>query len=140
MFVNLDEKQVEGKQELAGRDVVYVVIPVNFGGGVQAPDALVLFTGLQNLRDATGYLLVVLLQGFVITAVIMLFIAYGMMRSVTRPLKILQDAEKRLESLVLQSSGTMGEPGLSSGYRLFRTKTDQHNVKKIHGNLLFCKK
>ncbi|WP_018132252.1 sensor histidine kinase [Effusibacillus pohliae] len=85
---------LEGQGELRGKEIVFVALPIGKGG--QVPYALVLFTELQKIRTVTYQVVMVLIKGFLITAILMLAMAYFMMRSLTRPLEHLQQAVARL--------------------------------------------
>ncbi|MFC4768014.1 sensor histidine kinase [Effusibacillus consociatus] len=87
---------IEGEAQVKGKDIVYVALPMDLGKGSQVTHAVVLFTELQHIRSATREVVMLLIKGFVITAIVMLIVAYIMMRSLTRPLQNLRQAVMRL--------------------------------------------
>lgn len=89
-------KDIEGENDVKGKEIVYVALPVYSANKQQVTRALVLFAELQQIRNVTHEVVMVLLSGFAVTAAVMLVISYFMMRSVTRPLQVLRQAVARL--------------------------------------------
>ncbi|GAX89404.1 sensor histidine kinase [Effusibacillus lacus] len=94
--VFLEGKPTDGQVEFKGKDILYVALPVHANKSKQVTHAMILFTDLNQVRNVTKAVAWVIVRGFLITGAIMLLVAFVMMRSLTRPVKVLQHAVGRL--------------------------------------------
>lgn len=86
-------ESVDGETTWNGRDIVYVALPASSRQGVQA---LVLYTDIEQVRSVSKEIARMLWRAFLITAAVMLVLAFLMMRSLLRPVQVLRQGVQRL--------------------------------------------